>query len=124
MSSITLLGSFYAKQNRKILIKYVQNLRAIYTLSKKTEQFLQNQPLVLLGTGIRPLSSSIVWSKEEVPKGFEKFFPKNKKTGDTPATNESQETNPFKKFISNEGGNSGGGGGKSSEDRFISAFLT
>lgn len=124
MSSITLLGSLYAKQNQKLLIQYAQrNLSTIYTLSSKSDQSRHNQPLVLLTK--RPLtSSSILLSKDEVPKGFEKFFPKANKSGDkSSASSKAQETNPFKKFISNESGG-GGSGGKSNEDRFDSNLNT
>ena len=59
--------------------------------------------------------TSILWS-DQIPKGFDKFFPKSDKN--SAKSEEKKEENPFdfKKFTSGGGGS---GDNKNSEDKFV-----
>jgi hypothetical protein len=62
-----------------------------------------------------PLSSSLVWSDGNVPKGFEKYFPGGKKSSSNESSQENK--NPFdftNKSDSNRGAGGSGGGASSS----------
>lgn len=110
MSSISLLGTAYAK---RLPLKYARQLRTIYSQAKNINMN-EAQSVSLKAT---QLAQSILWS-EKPPKGFEKYFPSSQKSSSTEKKDgESQNPFDFKKFSSTGGSGGGSGGEKNSDDK-------
>jgi len=107
MSSISSLGNIYAKYYRRFSVEYVNQLSKLYNLNKN--KIATNPALLTLADQ----KTSILWS-DQVPKGFDKFFPKSDKNASK--SEEKKEDNPFdfKKFTSGGGGSNEN---KNSEDK-------
>ncbi len=111
MNKIKLLGSL-SKYNSWLAFGRAPHLRLIYTGSHRPSESLDSHEYRQASLE----ASSISWSsgKEEVPKGFEKFFPgsgnksENKAEKSTDTEKPGQNPFDFKKFSSGGGGGSEG----------------
>ncbi len=109
MNKIKLLD-YLSKYNSWLALGRAPHLRLIYSGSQKSADCLDNHHSSIL-------ANSIIWNsgKENVPKGFEKFFPGlGNKSDSKTEKSDKPETNPFdfKKFSSSGGGGSGNEGDK------------
>ncbi|CAF0841449.1 unnamed protein product [Brachionus calyciflorus] len=110
MSSLSMLGSKFTKRDKRYMIKCAKNLWSIYNNILKRELSSSSRASLVLSSKLskQTLNENFLWA--DVPKGFEKYFPK--KSADKSQKQESETKFDFKKL---ESSGSGGSRGSSSD---------